>query len=139
LDERRLTGAVFLVVAKAFNTVWVKGLLYKLTLLNVPSYLVKTIYSYLDCRTIQTSFQLATSTCRGMWVGVAQGGLVYSVLFSLYVGMSRTPSRHDQLAQYADDRALVATSLNSSLLVGYLEAYLGRLERWLHDWRFANV
>ena len=29
-DERRLTGAVFLDVAKAFDTVWVDGLLYKL-------------------------------------------------------------------------------------------------------------
>jgi hypothetical protein len=53
-DERRLTGAVFLDVAKAFDTVWVKGLLYKLTVLNFPSYLVKTISSYLDCRTFQT-------------------------------------------------------------------------------------
>jgi hypothetical protein len=55
-DERRLTGGVFLNVAKAFDAVWVKGLLYKLTVLNFPSYLVKTISSYLDSRTFQTSF-----------------------------------------------------------------------------------
>jgi hypothetical protein len=36
-DKRRLTGAVFLDVAKTFDTVWVKGLLYKLTVLNFPS------------------------------------------------------------------------------------------------------
>jgi hypothetical protein len=42
-DERRLTGAVFLDVAKTSDIVWVKGLLYKLTVLNFPSYLVKTI------------------------------------------------------------------------------------------------
>jgi hypothetical protein len=40
-DERRIKGAGFLDVAKAFDTVWVKGLLYKLTVLNFPSYLVK--------------------------------------------------------------------------------------------------
>jgi hypothetical protein len=44
-DERRLTCAVFLDVAKAFDTVWVKGLLYKLTVLNFPSYRVITISS----------------------------------------------------------------------------------------------
>jgi hypothetical protein len=39
----RLTGTVFLDVAKAFNTVRVKGLLYKLTVLNFPPYLVKIV------------------------------------------------------------------------------------------------
>jgi hypothetical protein len=48
-----------------------------------------------------------------------------------------TPSRHFKLAQYADDTTLVATLRSPSLLVGYLEAYLGRLERWLRNWRFA--
>jgi hypothetical protein len=38
--EKRLTGAVFLDVAKAFDTVWIDGILYKLTLLNFPSYIV---------------------------------------------------------------------------------------------------
>ena len=38
--ERRITGAVFLDVAKAFGTVWIDALLYKLTLLNFLSYLV---------------------------------------------------------------------------------------------------
>jgi hypothetical protein len=42
-----------------------------------------------------------------------------------------------ELAQYADDTALVATSRSPSLLVGYLEAYLGGLELWLRDWRIA--
>jgi hypothetical protein len=102
----RLTGAVFLNVAKAFDTVLVKGLLYKLTVLNFPSYLVKTICSYLDCRTFQTSSQSATSTFRGVRAGVAQGGLTSFVLFSLYVNDIPTPSRHVELAQYASRRSL---------------------------------
>jgi hypothetical protein len=73
--EKRLTGAVFLDVAKAFDTVWIDGLLYKLTLLNFPSYIVHTISSYLRGRTFEVSFQTATSSRRGMWAGVAQIGL----------------------------------------------------------------
>jgi hypothetical protein len=57
------------------------------------------------------------------------------VLFSLYVNDNTLPPR--RVAQYADDTALVATSRSPSLLVGYLEAYLGRLERWLRDLRIA--
>jgi hypothetical protein len=134
-DERRLTGAVFLDVGKAFDTVWVKGLLYKLTVLNVPSFMVKTISSYLECRTFQTSFQTTTSGV--MRAGVAQGGIVSAVLFSLYVNDIPTPSRHVELAQYADDTALIATPCDPFLLVGYLEDYLGRLELWFRSWRIA--
>jgi len=43
---KRLTGAVFLDVAKAFDTVWIDGLLYKLTLLNFSYYVVHTISSH---------------------------------------------------------------------------------------------
>jgi hypothetical protein len=63
-----------------------------------------------------------------MRAGVVQDGLVSPVLFSLYVNDIPTPSRHVELALYAKDKALVATSRTPSLLVGYLEAYLGRLE-----------
>jgi hypothetical protein len=72
-----------------------------------------------------------------MRAGVAQDGLVSPVLFSLYVNDIPTPSRHVVLSQYAVDTSLVATSRSPSLLVGYLEAYLGRLERRLRDWSIA--
>jgi hypothetical protein len=115
LDERRLTGAVFLDVAKAFDTVWIEGLLYKLTVLNFPSYMVKTTSSYLQCRTFQVTFQSAKSTCRRMRDGVAQSGLVSPVLFILYVNDMLTPSRHVELVLYTDETALVATSRSPSL------------------------
>jgi hypothetical protein len=83
--EKGLTGAFFLDVAKAFDTVWVDGLLYKLTILNMPSYIVHTNLSYLRGRTFEASFQTATSFLRGMRAGVAQGVLISPVLFSLYV------------------------------------------------------
>jgi len=78
--EKRLTGAVFLAVAKAFDTVWIDGFIYKLTLLNFPSYIVHTIPSYLRDRTFEASFQTVTSSRRGMKSGVDKGGLTTPVL-----------------------------------------------------------
>jgi hypothetical protein len=93
-SEKRLTGAILLDVAKAFDTVWVDGLLFKLTALNFHSYLLKIISSYLHNRTFEAAFLTATSTRRCMRAGVAQGGLVSPVLFSLYVNDMSVPSRH---------------------------------------------
>jgi hypothetical protein len=41
------------------------------------------------------------------------------------------------LALYADDTAIIATSLKPTLLVGYLESYFNDLKRWLSNWRIA--
>jgi hypothetical protein len=91
--EKRLTGAIFLDVAKAFDTVWVECLHFKLTAVNSPSYLVK-VSSYLHNRMFEATFLTATSTRRHMHAGLAQGGLVSPVLFSLYVNDMPVPSRH---------------------------------------------
>jgi hypothetical protein len=109
-------------VAKAFDTVLVDGLFFKLSALNFPSYLVKTVSFYLHNRTVEGSFQTATSTRRGMRCGVAKGGPNSPVLFSLYVNDMPVPSRHVELAFYADDKGNIATSRSPALLVSYIEA-----------------
>jgi len=130
--ENRLTSKFFLDVATAFDTVWIDGLLYNLTLLNFPSYIVHTISSYFRGRTLEASFQTATSSHRGMRTGVAQGGLIFPLLFSLYVKDMPSTSHHVQLALYADD-----TSRKPTLFVRYLESYLNDFQRWLGEWRIA--
>jgi hypothetical protein len=117
IDEKRLTGAVLLGVAKAFDTVWVDGLLYTLAILNFPSYLVKTISSYQKSRSFEASFQTATSTIPRLRAGVGQDGIIIPVLFSLYVSGLPSPSHYVELVLYADDTALIATSIQPALLV----------------------
>jgi hypothetical protein len=102
-------------VAKAFDTVWIDGLVYKLTLLNFPSYIVHTISS-----------RHAGWGCSG-WID----------LFSLYVNDMPSPSHHVELALYMDDTAVIATSRKPTLLVSYLESYLNDIQRWLSEWRIA--
>jgi retron-type reverse transcriptase len=89
-------------VVKAFDTVWIDGLLYKLILLKFPFYIVHAISSYLRDRTFEASFRTVTSSRRGMKSGVAQGGLISPILFSLYVNGIPSPSHHVQLVLYAD-------------------------------------
>jgi hypothetical protein len=53
--KKRLRGAIFPDVTKSFDTVWSDGLLYKLTILIFPSYIVHTIASYIRGRTFEVS------------------------------------------------------------------------------------
>jgi hypothetical protein len=71
-----------------------------------------------------------------MRAGVAQGGLVSSILFSLCVDIP-AQSHHVELALYADDTTIIATSRKPVLLVSYKKSYLGYLEWWLREWRIA--
>jgi hypothetical protein len=48
-----------------------------------------------------------------------------------------SPSHHVELALYANDTAIIATSRKPTLLVNYLESYLNDLQRWLSKWRIA--
>jgi hypothetical protein len=56
-----------------------------------------------------------------MQAGEAQGELISPVFFSLYVNDMSSPSHHVELALYADDRAIIATSRKPTLLLRYLE------------------
>jgi len=68
--------------------------------------------------------------------GVAQGGTISSVIFSLYLHMLSS-SRQVDLALYTEDTSITAVSRQPALLVKYQETYLSDLERWLREWRFA--
>ena len=132
--EKRLTGAVFLDVAKVFDTDWINGLLYKLTILYFLSYLVHTISSYLRGRTFEESFRCPcnlVAACRLGWRRV----FISLVLFSLCVNDIPTPPNHVELAICTDDMTIIATSRKPTLLVSYLESYLNDLQRWLSEWR----
>ena len=134
--ERNLTDEVFLDVAKAFYTVWIKGLLYNLTTLNFPSYLVHVISSYLRVWTFEASFLTATSSRRGMRAGVVQCGLISPVLFCLYVNDIPTPSRHVDVALYADVTVIKATSPSRRCSAASWHHH-SSLQRWLKEWRIV--
>jgi hypothetical protein len=135
--EKRLTGVVFLDVAKAFDTVWIDGLLYKLTLLNLPSYLVHKSHPTYGVGRSNRPSRRPHHHVQECGLGWHRGGLISPVLFSLYVNNIPSPSRHVELDLYADETAIIATSRKTTLLVTYLESYLNDLQLWLSEWRMA--
>jgi hypothetical protein len=109
-------------VDKAFDTVWMDDLFYKLTLANIPSYIVHKISLYLREREFEAFFHTATSYRRGMRARDDSGCIDLPYPLQSYANDMHTPSHHIELALYADDTAIIATSRKPTLLVSYLES-----------------
>jgi hypothetical protein len=103
--EKVRKGTVLLDVPKAFDTVFVGGILCKLSLLNFPSYPVKLNSSFPYGRPFEASFFM---TCRP---GVGQWGVISPVIFRPYIKEKPTPFHQIQWALYPNDTIIIATPL----------------------------
>jgi hypothetical protein len=81
--EKRLTVAVFLDVAKAFDSIWISGFILKLMILNFPTYLIQKMSTFVRGQMFEASFQTAMSSCPVIRVWVAQVSLISAILVSL--------------------------------------------------------
>ncbi|GFX52860.1 probable RNA-directed DNA polymerase from transposon X-element [Trichonephila clavipes] len=121
----RSTGAVFLDIQKAFDRVWISGLIYKLITNNFPAPLIHIINSYLVNRTYKVRVNNTLSLPHRVNIGVTQGSLLGPVLFNIY--LNDIPS-HPQtmLNLYADDTAILATFKNhkTQLLLPSINTWL---------------
>ena len=103
----RYCVAVFLDIARAFDTVWHHGLLLKLHSLGLSGNLARFLQGFLSSRQISVRVQDATSTLRPLLSGVPQGSLLSSTLFTIFVNdifANVDPAVRTSL--YADDGSL---------------------------------
>ena len=77
--------AVFLDFSKAFDKVWHKGLLYKLSRYGVNVSFLNLMASYLGGREQRVIMQNAESTWRPIAARVPQGSVLGPLLFLLYI------------------------------------------------------
>ena len=112
---RKHTGMALLDLEKAYDTVWITGLLYKLIDLKVPKYLLFVLRSYLERRTYTVHINDARSTPIHPPAGLPQGAVLCTTLFTLY--MADIPHPPDtQLALYADDIVILSQSWRSDTI-----------------------
>ena len=83
-DDKRLTGAFSHRVIKAIDSMWIERLLIKLTIIDVPSYMVKIITSHLHSH-VCLSFKAANTSCRLKRAGEPDKGVISAIIFNLIV------------------------------------------------------
>lgn len=133
-NKKQSTGAIFLDVSKAFDKVWHQGLLHKMLEANVPLALTQLVASFLTKRSFRIKLNGSRSTERRLSAGVPQGSLLSPTLFSIYV-RDLPGTVNTKTALYADDTAIVASSLSPRLITQRLQAATDELENWFRTWR----
>jgi len=86
------SGMVFLDLDKAYDTVWIHGLLYKLIVFQLPTYLLFIFKEYLEGRSFTVHLNEATSSPKTTPSGLPQGAVLSTTLFAIYISdMPHTP------------------------------------------------
>ncbi|GBO36806.1 putative RNA-directed DNA polymerase from transposon BS [Araneus ventricosus] len=135
-EKGECTGAVFLDVQKAFDRVWIQGLIHKLIRYKIPPHLLQLLKSYLEERKFAVKIGNSLSEAKIMRAGIPQGGKISPVLYSLYV--NDIPKTHKTLlGMYADDTAILAKNKNHKYTAAALNQHLAKLNDWFLKWKIA--
>lgn len=128
------TSAAFLDMEKAFDVVWIDGLIYKMKNSNFPYPLVKLTQSYLSNRTFQIRISNQFSDTKQIVAGVPQGGALSATLFLIFIN-DIPKNSGTQLAMFADDTAIIASSRRAWLANSKISKHLEQLEQYCNKWK----
>jgi hypothetical protein len=132
--QKQSTGAIFLDVAKAFDTDWHDGLVYKLHAAGVPLAMVRLLNSFLNRRVFHAKIGQVLSTQREIQAGVTQGSVLSPTLYAIFTADIPKPD-NTKIALYADDTAILVRSWSPRIISRDLQCAVERLESWFRIWR----
>ena len=130
VDSGRLTGAVFLDLSKAFDTVDHNLLLYKLKSVGLSDDTVNWFQTYLTNRKQRTSVGDTLSVAAPLTVGFPQGSILGPLLFLIYVNDLPSCQLAIEIVLYADDTVIYYSSSDLFDLESKLNSDLATVSNW---------
>ena len=131
MDQGLYTGAVFIDLRKAFDTVDPHIMLKKLSNIGVPADCLQWFTSYLTDRRICTLFNSSTSAESNIEYGVPQGSIHGPLLFIIYIDDIVKHLNHCSVHLYADDTVIYFSHKNISTIESVLNSELQGIFTWL--------
>lgn len=135
IDQRCCTDVVFLDFSKAFDLVPHNLLFYKLSLLNIDTFVLQWISSFLSGRQQYVEVNDFSSPVSPVTSGVPQGSVLGPILFLIYINDLPT-CISSRIRLFADDCVVYRQirSVNDPLL---LQSDLDALSDWCKTWSMS--
>lgn len=133
-NKSNVTSLVLLDIEKAFDTVWIEGITYKLIKYKFPQALIKLLHNYLTGRKFKIKINASYSRVRYPKAGVPQGSVLGPVIFSYF--MNDIPKfKQTKLAVYADDTAIYSHSCNAQVATKQTQIHTHLVCEFANKWK----
>ncbi|KAM0734035.1 putative RNA-directed DNA polymerase from transposon X-element [Formica fusca] len=135
-NKGNVTVMLLLDIEKAFDKVWMDGLLYKMIQCNYPITIIRLIQSYLYDRKLQVRVNNVNSEEKVIRAGVPQGSVLGPALFSIYIN-DIVQFEKTKLAMFADDTAIYAHSFSAIVAAKQIQIHIDLLQEYYTKWKIA--
>ena len=129
---------VFLDIKGAFDTIWQKGVQYKLLKLGLPKYLVRLIANFLEDRRVLVKVNKVISREIQMRAGTAQGAVLSPEIYKIYTDdtLEGKPDDVDG-SQFADDLGCWCRGNCQLIAAEKIQQTLNLIFEWCRKWRMT--
>ena len=136
MDRGLLTGAVFVDLRKAYDTVDHSRVLSKLPLYGInvsiyPYMELKWFESYLFDRKQFVQFDGVKSATQSVFCGVPQGSILGPLLFTLLINDIDLQLNHCEIILYADDAVIYCVHKTCDIIESQLNTDIDQVAHWL--------
>ena len=129
MDEGKVTGAIFLDLKKAFDTVSHSLLIDKLKKYGISGFELNWFKSYLSHRMQSVKIGCSLSDLKHINIGIPQGSILGPLLFIVFVN-DLPDIVSCKTTMYADDTSLLVSSSDPSCLQNSLNHNLCNIANW---------
>lgn len=134
LNKKEVISACFLDIEKAFDSVWINGLIYKLIEYDFPPHITKIVTSFLTNRQFFVEIDGKRSETKNVRAGVPQGSVLGPSFFNFYTWDQPKNENGTKTLVFADDSLTYSASLSEKISTKRVEDHVSNLADYYKKW-----